>query len=141
MPRNPSTYLKLAGLWLILMATGHGYGHFTRIADGADLSLGRRAVKSAMESQRVNDPFDASMWTAYEAFSLGIVFFLVFAGITTLIIAGVRDASVKTSYATFSLLFWLAATAIWMWMTPMWPPLAIAAGTLPLFGYAAWRSR
>lgn len=139
--KNPVTIMYVAGLVLVLIGAAHGIGHMLAIADPDAFSLGRRALYEAMRAYDLDDSLGASRWTAFTLFSLSHAFGLVFAGLATIQIANMGSAALIRRFAAFSAIFWGAAGAIWMWLSPAAGVLLVAIPAVLLYGLAWYRSR
>jgi hypothetical protein len=141
MHKNPVTLLYIAGALLALMGAAHGFGHMLAIAEVGNFSFGRRALYETMRAYELEGPFGANRWTAFTLFSLGHAFGLVFAGLATIQIANMGSAALRRRFAAFSALFWGAAGAIWMWLSPAAGALLVAVPAVLLYGLSWHRSR
>lgn len=142
---DSTAWLRVAGSWLVLAGVLHSWFHFIFYEKIGDFSIGRRALYEYMRAYDVSggmpNPFGSSMWTMLSIYSISMSLLLLFAGLVTLMIAGVRDDRFKRGFALFSCVFWIAAVIVWMWLAPMIEQLIVATGASLLYAMAWVRLR
>lgn len=138
MIKRAETPMRLAGFLLVLLGITHGIGFMLAATDPGGMSFGARAIYEAMRAYDIQSNLGATRWTSFVLFSLSHSFMMVFAGLATMMVAETRDQALKRRFSFVSLVFWVAAVALWATFAPLEGAGLIGVVTIPFY-FLSWR--
>ncbi len=82
-------FYKIAAWWLLVSAAAHSVGHYLFYMDESRFSPERLDIARQMQALVADPVLDGSLWRMLQAFSLAFGLFLLFAGISSLVLLSV----------------------------------------------------
>ena len=130
-------FYRVAAWWLLVSAAAHSVGHYLFYMDESRFSPERLDLAKQMQSLVADPVLDGSLWRMLQAFSLAFGLFLLFAGISSLVLLrGKPSGSVLQRMANFNAVFWGVAFILIFLLHPVIQPLIISGVTFLLFALA-----
>ena len=124
---DSTLFLRAAAAWLLLTNLGHTYGHVVTFVTRSALGEERQAAYELMKHPVDGGVLDHSFWGLLQMLSLELTFFLAFAAVVSLWIAGRRKESLHRQFSAIGLLVFGLASVAFTFVHPQIHALVIAA--------------
>lgn len=130
-------FFKIGAWWLLVAAAAHSVGHYLFYIDESRFTPERLEVARRMQELVADPVLDGSLWRMLQVFSLSFGLFLLFAGVSSLVLLrGKPGGALLQRMAHFNAIFWGGAFVLIFLIYPMIEPLIIAGVAIILFGLA-----
>ncbi|MEE9208748.1 MAG: hypothetical protein V3U67_10350 [Gemmatimonadota bacterium] len=127
-------FFKIAAWWLLVSAAAHSVQHYLFYIDESRFTAERLEIARRMQALVADPVLDGSLWRMLQAFSLSFGLFLLFAGVSSLVLLrGRPSGALLQRMARFNSVFWGGAFIIVFLVHPVIQPLVIAGAACLLF--------
>jgi len=135
-----SLLLRLTGGWLILVGLGHTWGYYSAFVTRDLLDDSRRAAYELMKEPMDGGLMHPSFWTVLQMLALELTFFLAFAAVLSLWVAGQPGPAIRKAFARIATITFGFASVAFLFVHPQINAAIIAIVAAVLFGMAWWRA-
>ena len=135
-----SFFLKVAGVWLLVVNVGHTWGYYKAFVTRELLDDSRHAAYELMKEPIDGGIFDASFWTILQMLALQLTFFLACTAILSFWISRMPDSRIHAGFARICTLIFGFGLLAFVFIHPQIHAAIIAVGATILFLVAWWRA-